>query len=418
MDKLRIRGGRRLRGTVEVSGAKNAALPAIAATLLTDEPITLGRVPAVRDVSTMLRVLAHLGAEAPPPADGRVACHIADLREPEAPYELVKTMRASVLVLGPLLARFGRARISLPGGCAIGERPIGFHLAALERMGASIDLQHGYVNARAKRLKGADVQFPQPTVTGTENLLMAASLAEGTTTLRNCAIEPEVIDLASLLTSMGARIEGAGSSTIRIAGVDRLHGAAHDIIPDRIEAGTFVIAAAVAGEDVIVDGCEPEHLRAPLDLLAAAGARIEAGGGRIHVRGGVTLGARDVVTAPYPGFPTDLQAQYVAAMTQADGESVITEAIFENRMMHVGELRRMGAEIAHDGNRAVVRGPVRLSGAQVMATDLRASACLVLAALVAEGVSVVDRVYHIDRGYERIEEKLRALGADIERIRT
>ncbi len=416
MDQFLIRGARSLSGTVQVSGAKNAALPALAASILTHETVGLGRVPRVRDVATMLRVLEHLGAECEAPRGERVRTRFSRLLDPEAPYGFVKTMRASILVLGPLLARFGRARISLPGGCAIGARPIDSHLSGLEKMGAVIELSHGYVDARADSLHGADIAFARETVTGTENLLMAATLARGRTTLRNCALEPEVADLAGLLASMGARIQGAGSPTIVVEGVDHLHGAEHDVIPDRIEAGTFVMAAALAGDEIVVEGCEPRHMAAPLEVLSGAGLRIETGQDWIRVIGRRVLSARDVETAPYPGFPTDLQAQYMAVMTQAQGESVISETIFENRMMHVGELRRMGAVIAHDGNHARVRGPVQLSGAQVMATDLRASACLVLAALVADGVSVIDRVYHIDRGYERIEEKLRALGADVERV--
>ncbi len=417
MEKLRIRGGRTLRGTVRVSGAKNAALPALAASLLTEEPVWLRNVPAVRDVDTMLKVLRHLGAETEAPEGGSCRLRFKRLSDPEAPYDLVKTMRASVLTLGPLVARLGRASVSLPGGCAIGERPIDMHLAALRRLGAEVEISHGYVLARAGRLRGGDFTFGQKTVTGTENALMAAVLAEGSTTLRNCAAEPEVVDLAALLGRMGARIEGAGTDTIRIEGVERLHGAEHPIIPDRIEAATFAVAGVIAGEEVIVEGCDPSHLTAPLERLREAGAQIEAGADRLTVRGGVPLKGTDVHTAPYPGFPTDLQAQYMAAMTRAEGASVITEAIFENRFMHASELRRMGADISVEGRQAVVEGPTPLSGAQVMATDLRASASLVLAALAAGGTTVVDRIYHLDRGYERIEEKLLALGADIERIR-
>jgi UDP-N-acetylglucosamine 1-carboxyvinyltransferase len=402
---------------VRVSGAKNAVLPALAACLLTDETVTLENVPRVRDVRTMFRVLEHLGAEAVVEEGSSCRVRVRSLRELEAPYELVKTMRASVLVLGPLVARFGRARVSLPGGCAIGERPIDMHLAALRRMGASVEMAHGYVDARAGRLRGAEISFDQKTVTGTENALMAATLASGATTLRNCAREPEVADLAALLIKMGARIDGAGTDTIVIEGTPALHGAEHRIVPDRIEAGTFVMAAALAGGEIVIEGSDPVHLAAPLDRLREAGARIAAEeGGRLRVGGGAALAGRDVLTAPYPGFPTDLQAQYMAVMTQARGAAAITEAIFEDRFMHVGELRRMGADITHDGRRAVVKGPTPLSGAQVMATDLRASASLVLAALIADGVTTVDRVYHIDRGYERIEEKLLALGADIERV--
>jgi UDP-N-acetylglucosamine 1-carboxyvinyltransferase len=416
MDRFRIRGGRRLEGSVRVSGAKNAALPALAASLLTDQPITLHNVPRVNDVTTMFRVLEHLGAEAVTEVGSSCRVRVASLREPEAPYDLVRKMRASVLVLGPLVARFGRARVSLPGGCAIGERPIGMHLDALRRLGATVELAHGYVDASAGRLEGAEIAFDQKTVTGTENILMAATLARGSTILRNCAEEPEVVDLADLLRAMGARIDGAGTDVITIEGVPSLHGADHSIVPDRIEAATFVMAGVLAGGEVTVEACRPGHFRTPIDRLREAGARIEVLETSVRASGGAPLSSRDVVTAPYPGFATDLQAQYMALMTQATGSSAITEAIFENRFMHVGELRRMGADISHDGRRAVVRGRTRLTGAQVMATDLRASACLVLAALIAEGTTDLNRVYHIDRGYERIEEKLLALGADIERV--
>jgi UDP-N-acetylglucosamine 1-carboxyvinyltransferase len=344
----------------------------------------------------------------------RVTC----IGEPEAPYDLVRTMRASVLVLGPLLARTGRARVSMPGGCAIGERPINMHLEGLSRLGAEVDLVHGYIAARSARLHGADITFSGRTVTGTENLLMAASLSEGRTVLRNCAMEPEIGDLASLLNAMGARIQGIGTDTLTIEGVDKLAGAEHTIMPDRIEAGTFIIAGAITRGSVSLSGCIPEHLSAFIDTLVRAGVPLTSRPGQ-----GVTtapwqdLAGRDVSTAPYPGFPTDLQAQHMALMTQARGTSVLTENIFENRFMHAGELRRMGADITLDGHTAIVRGPTKLSGAPLMATDLRASASLILAALAADGVSVIHRVYHIDRGYERIEEKLQALGADIERIR-
>ncbi|HZE88752.1 MAG TPA: UDP-N-acetylglucosamine 1-carboxyvinyltransferase [Verrucomicrobiae bacterium] len=417
MDKLKIRGGRPLRGSVRVCGAKNAALPALAACLLTESPVTLHNLPRVHDVSTMFRVLEHLGAEAVVESGTSVTIRMRSLRELEAPYDLVRKMRASVLVLGPLVARFGRARVSLPGGCAIGERPIEMHLDALRRLGAAVELAHGYVDARAGKLAGADITFGQKTVTGTENSMMAAALAKGPTVLRNCAEEPEIVDLAELLNAMGASVEGAGTDVIRIEGVDSLHGAEHAIVPDRIEAGTFVMAGVGSGGDLTVSGCRPEHLAAPLDRLVQAGAHVQIAADSVRVvgnRGG--LCGRDVVTAPYPGFATDLQAQYMTLMTQAEGPSVITEAIFENRFMHVGELRRMGADITHDGRRAVVKGPTPLTGAQVMATDLRASACLVIAALVADGWTEINRVYHIDRGYERIEEKLRSIGADIERV--
>jgi len=399
-----------------VSGAKNAVLPALAASLLTQDAVVLRNVPRVRDVRTMQRLLRHLGAEVTEPDASSCQVRMRSPGEPEAPYDLVKTMRASILTLGPMVARFGVSRVSLPGGCAIGERPIDMHLEALRRMGAEVELAHGYVSARAKRLRGAEIGFAQPTVTGTENVLMAASLADGVTVLSNCAREPEIVDLAGLLRSMGARIEGDGTEIIRVEGVRELGGAEHTIIPDRIEAATFCIAGVIAGGDLTVDRCDPSHLDAPIRRLRELGASIETGPSSLRIKGGSPLAAGDMATAPYPGFPTDLQAQYMVAMTQARGRSIITESIFENRFMHVGELRRMGAAIGHDGRRAVVEGPVRLSGAQVMATDLRASASLVLAALVAEGETTVDRVYHIDRGYEWIEEKLRRVGADIERL--
>ncbi len=417
MDKIRIRGGRPLEGTVRISGAKNAALPALAAALLTDQPLTLRNVPRVRDVITMLRVLEHLGGQASVTAEGPCVVRVPGIGEPEAPYDLVRTMRASVLVLGPLLARTGRARVSLPGGCAIGERPINLHLEGLSRLGAEVDLVHGYITARSTRLHGADITFPGRTVTGTENLLMAASLAEGRTVLRHCAMEPEVIDLADLLVRMGAKITGAGTDTISIEGVEALGAAEHSIVPDRIEAGTYLMAGAITRGTVRVTACVPEHLATLTDRLSRAGVPITIDGDTMQVSGWERLTARDVTTSPFPGFATDLQAQYMALMTQATGASIITENIFENRFMHAGELRRMGADITLDGHAAIVRGPTPLSGAPLMATDLRASASLILAALVADDVSVVNRVYHLDRGYERIEEKMRGLGADIERIR-
>ena len=416
MDKLTINGGKPLAGTVLVSGAKNAALPAIAATLLTDQTVVLRNVPRVRDVVTMVRVLEHLGAEASFGNDGSCSIRVDRIAEPEAPYDLVRTMRASVLVLGPLLARTGRARVSMPGGCAIGERPINLHLEGLSRLGAEVDLVHGYITARSHRLHGADVTFTTRTVTGTENLLMAASLAQGHTVLRHCAMEPEITDLAELLTQMGARIQGAGTETIIIEGVERLVGAEHTVLPDRIEAGTFLLAGAITRGSVRVAGCVPGHLTALTDQLARIGVPLKAQADSLAVEPWERLQARDVATSPYPGFATDLQAQYMALVTQARGASVITENIFENRFMHVGELKRMGADITLDGRAAIVRGPSPLSGAPLIATDLRASASLVLAALVAEGKSTINRVYHIDRGYERIEEKLRALGAEVERL--
>ncbi len=416
MDKIRVVGGRPLEGTVRISGAKNASLPDLCAALLTDQPVTLRNVPEVRDIRTMGRVLSALGADVSFRVGGAVEVRAGTLASVEAPYDLVKTMRASVLVLGPLLAREGRARVSLPGGCAIGARPINLHLSALEKMGARIVVEHGYVEAQAKRLKGAEVCFNTVTVTGTENVLMAASRAEGETVIRNAACEPEVMDLADLLVSMGAKIQGAGGPVIRVEGVDMLHGADHTVIPDRIETGTFVAACAIAGGDIEIHACEPLHLKAVVEKFRETGVRIEEGPENLRVRAPRALKAANVSTLPYPGFPTDMQAQYMALMTQAAGTSTLTETIFENRYMHVAELQRMGAHVRAEGRTAIVTGPTPLSGAQVMATDLRASACLVLAGLGAAGETVVDRVYHLDRGYYRIDEKLRGLGADIERI--
>ena len=417
MDKLRITGGRRLRGRVPVAGAKNAALPALAATLLTEDKIELSNLPRVRDVRTMLRVLEQLGAQVTDRGDGTASVQVARLQSFEAPYDLVRTMRASVLVLGPLLARYGRARVSLPGGCAIGERPINLHIDGLQKMGAEITIEHGYVEATAKRLRGASIAFPQETVTGTENLMMAAVLADGTTHLSNCAREPEVVDLADLLKAMGASIEGAGTGELVIEGGKPLHGATHRVIPDRIEAGTYLVAGALVGDDVEVVGACAEHLDVLLQQLAACGVTVSATEAGLRVSASSSLTARDLRTSPHPGFPTDMQAQYMALMTQARGAAMIAETVFERRFMHVGELQRMGADIRIDGRSAVVVGRTRLTGAQVMATDLRASACLVLAGLVADGPTVVDRVYHLDRGYESMEAKLGALGASIERIR-
>ena len=416
MDKLRIVGGRRLSGRIEVSGAKNAALPAMAASLLTAEPVQLENLPDVWDVGTMRRVLIELGARVERPEPHRIQITVPTALSHEAPYELVKTMRASVLVLGPLLARHGRAQVSLPGGCAIGARPIDLHIAALEKMGARIRIEHGFVEAATEGLRGAEIYFDNVTVTGTENVLMAATLARGQTLLDNCAQEPEVVDLAELLTRMGARIEGAGSKTIRVDGVERLHAATHRIIPDRIETGTFLAAGALIGSEVEVACCRPDHLIAVLEKMTEAGTPLAAGETSIKVSAGRPLRATSVRSLPYPAFPTDMQAQFMTLMTQAQGTSVITETIFENRFMHVAELNRMGARIRLDGHTAVVEAPTPLSGARVMATDLRASACLVLAGLAAEGQTVIDRVYHLDRGYERIEQKLVALGAEIERL--
>ena len=419
MDKFVVRGGTPLLGTVRISGAKNAALPAMAAALLTEEPVILENIPQVRDIETERRLLAAMGAEVElgyGRAHHRTTICCRDLVNPEASYDLVKTMRASTLVLGPLVARMGRARVSLPGGCAIGARPIDLHLKGLEKLGAKITQEHGYIEASAERLKGARVVFEKITVTGTEDLLMAATLAEGETVLENCAREPEVIDLAALLCKMGAQIEGAGTHTIRIHGVERLHGARHRIVPDRIEAGTFVIAGALTGGDLMITGCEPLHLHALLQKLQECGVAVRTNGESVRVMSDAPLKCADIATKEYPGFPTDMQAQFMALATQADGASIITENIFENRFMHALELVRMGANVKVEGNRAVVRGRTPLSGAAVQASDLRASASLVLAALVAEGETIIDRVYHIDRGYERIEEKLRGVGAQIRRI--
>ncbi len=417
MEKFLIHGGRPLEGEIPVSGAKNSALPAMAAALLTNETVTLERIPRVRDVRTMARLLVDIGAEVKTEA-GRCTIHTERISSPEAPYELVKTMRASSLVLGPLVARTGRARVSLPGGCAIGSRPINLHIQGLEKLGARVRQEHGYIEAEAPEgLKGTVVRFDRITVTGTEDLMMAAVLAEGETLLENAAREPEVVDLADLLTKMGAKIDGAGTSTIRVGGVTRLHGASHTIIPDRIEAGTFLVAGALTGGHVEIRGARPDHLEALIDKLREAGADLTTGDDcHISVRGTARLCGVDVTTQEYPGFATDLQAQWMALSTQAHGTSIITERIFENRFMHALELSRMGADISIQGSQAVVRGRTELSGAGVIASDLRASASLVLAGLVASGETVVDRVYHIDRGYEKIEEKLSAAGARIRRI--
>jgi UDP-N-acetylglucosamine 1-carboxyvinyltransferase len=419
MDKLVIRGGAPLLGTIRVSGAKNAALPCMAAALLTDEPVILENIPQVRDIQTTRNLLAAMGAEVElgyGRAQHRTTIHCKTLAAPEASYELVKTMRASTLVLGPLVARCGYARVSLPGGCAIGSRPIDLHIKGLERLGAKITQDHGYVEARTDRLKGAEIVFDKITVTGTEDLLMAATLAEGETVMQNCAREPEVADLAELLNKMGAKIEGAGTSTIRVTGVSKLHGAKHRIIPDRIEAGTFIIAGAMTGGDLNVAGCDPSHLGALLDKLKEVGVKTKSNGESVRVMGDNPFTAADMTTEEYPGFPTDCQAQFMALATQAEGTSVITENIFENRFMHAQELVRMGANIKIEGRRAVVQGKTPLSAAAVLASDLRASASLVLAALVADGETIIDRVYHLDRGYENIEEKLRGVGAEIKRI--
>jgi UDP-N-acetylglucosamine 1-carboxyvinyltransferase len=420
MDKFVIRGGNPLLGTIRVSGAKNAALPAMAAALLTDETVILENIPDVRDIETTRKLLVAMGAEVElgyGRAHHRTTISCKNLSTtPEASYELVKTMRASTLVLGPLVARTGCARVSLPGGCAIGARPIDLHIKGLERLGATITQEHGYVEARAQRLRGNHIVFDKITVTGTEDLMMAASRAEGETVMENCAREPEVSDLAALLNKMGAKIEGAGTATIRIQGVEKLRGARHRIIPDRIEAGTFIIAGALTGGDLMVSGCDPRHLGALLQKLQEVGIKIHELPDAVRVIATETPKAVDMSTEEYPGFPTDMQAQYMALATQADGTALITENIFENRFMHAQELVRMGANIKIEGRRAVVRGKTPLSAAAVLASDLRASASLVLAALVADGETIIDRVYHIDRGYERIEEKLRGVGAQMKRI--
>jgi UDP-N-acetylglucosamine 1-carboxyvinyltransferase len=419
MDKLVIRGGSPLLGTVRVSGAKNAALPCMAAALLTDEPVILENIPQVRDIQTTRNLLAAMGAEVElgyGRAQHRTTIHCKNLAAPEASYELVKTMRASTLVLGPLVARCGRARVSLPGGCAIGQRPIDLHIKGLELLGATIKQEHGYVEATATRLRGAEIVFDKITVTGTEDLLMAATLAEGETILQNAAREPEVADLAALLNKMGAKIEGAGTPTIRIKGVSKLKGAKHRIIPDRIEAGTFLIAGALTGGDLNIAACEPIHLDAILSKLKESGVKTKSTADSVRVMGDNPFTASDLSTEEYPGFPTDMQAQFMALATQAEGTSIITENIFENRFMHAQELVRMGANIKIEGRRAVVVGKTPLSAAAVLASDLRASASLVLAALVADGETIIDRVYHLDRGYEKIEEKLKAVGAQIRRI--
>lgn len=419
MDKFIIRGGTPLEGTIRISGAKNSALPCMAAAILTEDEVILENIPDVRDIETERRLLASMGAEVElgyGRAHHRTRIRCALLSDPVAKYEIVKTMRASSLVLGPLVARTGMARVAMPGGCAIGGRPIDLHIKGLQSMGAEIVQEHGYLEARAHRLRGANIVFEKITVTGTEDLLMAAVLADGETVMENCAREPEVTDLAALLSAMGAKIQGAGTSTIRVQGVTRLHGARHRINPDRIEAGTFLIAGAITGGDLTLAGCNPSHLGAVLEKLAECGVACETSADSIRVRGARALKAADISTEEYPGFPTDMQAQFMALATQAEGASVVTENIFENRFMHVQELVRMGANIRVDGRTAIVTGKSPLSAAAVMASDLRASASLVLAALVAEGETIIDRVYHIDRGYERIEEKLRGVGAKIRRI--
>lgn len=416
MDRLVIRGGRPLRGGVAVSGAKNAALPAMAAVLLTPADIVLDNVPSLRDVETIETLLEFMGVESRARDPGTLVLNSRAVRRTEAPYDLVRTMRASVLVLGPLVARFGKARVSLPGGCAIGPRPINLHLAGLQSMGAEVDLVEGYVVAKAPRLVGTRFAFDQVSVTGTENLMMAATLAKGTTVLENAAREPEVEDLARLLQKMGARIEGVGTATITIEGVEELAGAQHRIIPDRIEAATLAVAAVITQGDVVIQHCIPQHLEAVTAKLEEAGAAVTVEEEGLRVRMAVRPRAVDVTTSPFPGFATDMQAQIMALMAIADGRSVITETVFESRFMHIPELIRLGADITFSGQTAVVQGVPRLRGAPVMATDLRASASLVLAGLQARGETVLHRIYHLDRGYERLEAKLHSLGGDIRRV--
>jgi UDP-N-acetylglucosamine 1-carboxyvinyltransferase len=421
MDKFLIRGGRRLQGEVAISGAKNAALPELCAALLSAEPVSLANVPGLQDVRTTYKLLGNMGVKIAAEGD-RVTLDAGDVSRREAPYDLVKTMRASILVLGPLLARFGEARVSLPGGCGIGSRPVDQHIKGLQAMGAEIVVEHGYIVAKASRLKGTSITTDMVTVTGTENLLMAATLADGETVLENAAQEPEVTDLAELLIKMGAKIEGHGTSRIRIQGVDRLHGVgaaqAHRVVPDRIESGTFLCAAAATGGDVTLRDTRPDHLGAVLDKLREAGVELETGADWIRVRPSAQpLRAASFRTSEYPAFPTDMQAQFMALNCIAEGTAEVTETIFENRFMHVNELMRLGASIDVLGHTAVVHGGAKLSGATVMATDLRASASLVIAGLVADGETVVDRIYHLDRGYDQMEKKLRGLGADIERVK-
>jgi UDP-N-acetylglucosamine 1-carboxyvinyltransferase len=419
MDKLLIHGGRRLQGEVTISGAKNAALPELCAALLTADPVTLSNVPRLQDVSTTMKVLRNMGASAERDVERPdvVRINASHVTSPEASYDLVKTMRASILVLGPLLARYGEATVSLPGGCAIGSRPVDQHIKGLQAMGADIRVEHGYIIAKAPRLKGARITTDMVTVTGTENLLMAATLAEGTTVLENAAQEPEIPDLAEMLIKMGAKIEGHGTSKIRIEGVERLRGVEHHIVPDRIEAGTFLCAVAAAGGDVTLRNARADHLDAVIDKLREAGATIEAGADWIRVKGNGRPKAVSFRTSEYPAFPTDMQAQFMALNTIAEGTARVTETIFENRFMHVNEMVRLGAKIDIDGHTAVMQGVERLSGATVMATDLRASASLVIVGLIADGETLVDRIYHLDRGYDQMEAKLRGIGADIERVK-
>jgi UDP-N-acetylglucosamine 1-carboxyvinyltransferase len=421
MDKLLIRGGRQLHGEVRISGAKNAALPELCAALLTDQPVVLQNVPRLQDVATMLTLIRNMGVTIERDGQGTVRIDSAKLSFPEAPYELVKTMRASVLALGPLLARFGEATVSLPGGCAIGSRPVDQHIKGLEAMGAEILVEHGYMIAKLpkgrERLKGASIRTDMVTVTGTENFLMAAALAEGETVLENAAQEPEISDLAEMLIKMGARIEGHGTSRITIQGVEKLNGCTHQVVADRIEAGTFLCAVAATGGDVVLRHGRADHLEAVIDKLREAGASVASVEDGIHLHSQGRLVAQSFRTTEYPGFPTDMQAQFMALNAISEGPSKVTETIFENRFMHVNELVRLGAKIQVDGKFAVIDGVQQLSGATVMATDLRASASLVIAGLVAEGETLVDRIYHLDRGYDQMEAKLRGIGADIERIK-
>jgi UDP-N-acetylglucosamine 1-carboxyvinyltransferase len=419
MDKMLIRGGKSLNGVVQVSGAKNAALPILFSSLLTDGACRFKRVPDLQDIRTTLKLLSQMGVSAKhDPTKNEVELQASQLKSHEAPYDLVRTMRASVVVLGPLLARYGKAKVSLPGGCAIGARPINFHLTGLEKLGAKIELEQGYVIATASKLRGARVPFEFPSVGATENLMMAAALATGESVLENCAKEPEIVDLAQALRAMGATIEGDGTETIRIQGKSSLKGCQHEIMGDRIEAGTFLAAGFSTQGNVTVEGIKPEHLESVLVKFEEAGAKIDRGDSTIRVSAGGRPRAADVTTLPFPGFPTDMQAQFMAVMMVADGASLITETIFENRFMHVPELARLGADISIRGKSALVRGKDRLIGAPLMATDLRASASLILGGLCAQGETLVNRIYHLDRGYERMEEKLKRLGADIERIKS
>ena len=416
MQKLAIQGGNRLSGEVRISGAKNAALPILCASLLTGDLLRLGNVPDLNDVATMRKLLQQMGVAIESDGD-QLVLSAADIDKLEAPYDMVKTMRAAILVLGPLVARFGEARVSLPGGCAIGSRPVDLHIKGLQAMGAEIHIEHGYIHAQTKRLKGARIFFDLVSVTGTENLMMAATLADGVTVLENAAREPEVVDLAHCLIAMGAKIEGAGSDTITITGVTKLHGASHSVMPDRIESGTFLVAATATGGNITLTDARADILDNVLEKLHEAGATIHVSGSTINLQMDQRPKAVNVRTAPYPAFPTDMQAQFMALNTIAEGSAMVVETIFENRFMHVQELRRLGAQIDVEGNTAVIKGCAQLDGATIMATDLRASACLVIAGLVAQGETIVDRIYHLDRGYEHIEAKLSALGAQIRRMK-